>query len=216
MQEINEYTTKMASKSDAELLEYTQNVDKYREEAIVAAISELEDRGITKEEFDVLKKELSEVISNKYPEKFSVSEEVETKSDQNNLPLLYTPVFIRVFGLLFSVFGGGILMAMNFSKLGRKDLVGKVVIVALLYSLLQGIIVSMVGPQGNFLSIPISFGGLLLLENMFWKKHVNNVQPFMKRNFLPPLIIGLSIAAMFAIGLVYMVNNGYITIDQPL
>lgn len=216
MQEINEYTTKMASKSDAELLEYTQNVDKYREEAIVAAISELEDRGITKEEFDVLKKELSEVISNKYPDKFSVSEEVETTSDQNNLPLLYTPVFIRVFGLLFSVFGGGILMAMNFSKLGRKDLVGKVVIVALLYSLLQGIIVSMVGPQGNFLSIPISFGGLLLLENMFWKKHVNNVQPFMKRNFLPPLIIGLSIAAMFAIGLVYMVNNGYITIDQPL
>ncbi len=211
MQEINEYTTKMASKTDAELLEYTQNVNRYREEAILAAISELEDRGISSGNFEQLKSELSEVISKKHGQLIEDEIEVEAQTESTHLPLLYTPVFIRIFGLLFSVFGGGILMAMNFSRIGRKDLVGKVVVVALLYSLLQGIVVSLLGPQANFVSIPISFAGVLLLENMFWKKHVSTLQPFLKRNFLPPLTIGLGIAVLLAY---VMMQLGYFPIPQ--
>ncbi|WP_282038778.1 hypothetical protein [Saccharicrinis aurantiacus] len=205
MQKENEYSAKMTTKSEAELYEYINNENRYQEGAIVAAIWELEKRGVRNEALVMLESKLDGVLSQKKAN--SIIDTIAEDAQAVNLPApeLYSPFFMRIFGVLFSVFGGSILMAINFSRLGKKDIARNVVLAGLAYSLLQGVVLNFFGPSATILSVPASLGGVYLMEHWFWNKHVPSSQVFVKRSFLPPVLFAITIAML----LVYlMIENG--------
>lgn len=204
MQKENEYSAKMVSKSEAELYQYINNENRYQEGAIVAAIWELEKRGVRNEALVMLESKLDKVLNEKKVTLITDSIE-DAKTIPEAAPELYSPFFMRIFGVLFSVFGGSILMAINFSRLGKKDIARNVVLAGLAYSLLQGVILNFFGPSATILSVPASLGGVYLMEHWFWNKHVSSKQSFIKRSFLPPVLFAISIAML----LVYlMIESG--------
>ena len=96
-----------------------------------------------------------------------------------------------LFGILFSVFAGGILMAINFSKIGKRNLIFPVIIVSLIYTVVQGYILSLMETNTSLLAYPVSYLGMLLLENLFWKKQVEKELQYRKRPVWGAVIIAL-------------------------
>ena len=194
----NYYSGKMSKMSDEELQKYTDNRNHFQEEAVMAAIWELERRGSTIENVEI---EDSEV------------EEIEETSDFADLKevkgeiTLYSPKFIFIFGVLFSVFGAGILMAMNFASLDKKNCATKVIIYSLIYSLLQVMLFELLDVTSPFVSMATSVLGVYLLDEFVWKKEIPGDLKYVKRAVWKPILIGFIIILPFV--LLIIQSGGY-------
>jgi hypothetical protein len=98
-----------------------------------------------------------------------------------------------IFGILFSVFAGSILMAMNFVRLDKKKLARLVLLAGLSYSFLQVLIFDYLKVKNTFISVMSSLLGVYLLHFLFWQKNVEDDSIYPKRNAWNPVIIALGI-----------------------
>lgn len=187
MTKENYFSNQMANLSDDELKMYLEHRSEFQEEAVLAAIWELKKRNITAENIEQIELQ----ITNK-----QVLTGAKNFTNDPNAPELYTTRFMTIFGVLFSVFAGGILMAMNFSRLGDKRMAWIVGLSGFLYSILQATITTQMKINSGLILL-LSFLGMFLLENLFWKRNFPVDLKFRKRSILWPLLTGILIYAPF-------------------
>lgn len=190
MTKENHFSSKMTKMSEAELRDYVDNREKFQVAAVQAAIWELEKRELAGEDMKILEQKIEQEKTERQ-ETFKKEQGLKNITDDPNAPLLYRDKFIMFFGVLFSVLAGGILMAINFSKLGKKNLILPVIIVSLIYTILQGYLLSLMETSSNMLAYPASFLGMLILEKLFWKKHTEEELQYRKRPVWGAVIIAL-------------------------
>lgn len=200
MTKENYYSNKMAGMSDLNLREYIDNKSLYSDEAILAAIWELEKRNLAGAEILELENQINHNKIGKQ-ERIVETERKHYFTVDSNAPVLYTPNFILVFGVLFSVFGGGILMAINFTRLGKKNYAMLIVFISLLYSILQGAFFFYINVTSSLITLPTSLLGIYLIQVLFWKRLVPGDLKFQKRNIWGTLLI----ASLISISIVYYV-----------
>lgn len=191
MSQENFYSPKMILKTEDELRDYIDNQDHFQKEAVLAAIWELEKRGIPIENSAQIKEEITANI----PE---ISMETATapieNTKQTETPELYSTQFILIFGL-FSLLGGGILMALNFMQLKNVKAARLVVIVAVIYSLLTGIALQSFGITNMFISLAVSMLGIYLLYDFVYKKEFpKDLKNYTPRNIWTPILILLALS----------------------
>jgi uncharacterized membrane protein len=194
MSQENFYSPKMKLKTDDDLRDYIKNQDHFQEEAVLAAIWELEKRGIIIEN----SKQIKEQISNTIPEISSKEEATSIPyTTGTKIPQLYSTQFILIFGL-FSLLGGGILMALNFMQLKNVKAARIAVIASLVYSLLTGIALQSLGITNPFISLAVSILGIYLLYDLVYKKEFpKDLKNFEPKNIWTPIIILLLVSIAF-------------------
>lgn len=213
MSEESLFAMKMAKMSDAELKKHIDNKDEYQDFAILTAILELEKRGIHIENGMQIKEELisSETIEN---------ESIDTPLIENNIHsnetlALYSTKSIFIFGTLFSVFGGGILMAINLFQLNKRNNAWYVIIGSVLYSFILNYIYSFLDIADKvsitavtsindiftaiLISILSSLVGVYLLYELFWKKEIPSNTTIRNKSIWQPVVIILLINLVAAI-----------------
>ncbi len=185
----NYYSKSMMSKSDAELQEYIIYNADYQEEAVLAAIWELEKRGLNSEEITAIKTRLE-------TNEFS-GEKAKMKIGDKDIAL-YSFSFIILFGVLFSVFAGSILISLNLVQLKNKTLSRLAILLGLSYSLLQVYLMNLFKIKSPFISILSSFLGIYLLYNYLIKPALKPNTIYITRSSWQPLLIGFLISMPIA------------------
>ena len=124
MMQENFFSKKIATKSDSELQNYIDNKTHFQEDAVLAAIWELEKRNKAGENSKKVKLEIEQ-------ERKDSIEKIEKQdpniTDDINAPILYHSRFILIFGAILSVFASSILMALNFAQIDKKKMAWLVV-----------------------------------------------------------------------------------------
>lgn len=195
MSQYNYYSSKMIKKTDEALKNYVLQKDHFHEEAVLAAIWELEKRGIVVENMEQIKQEYTSIIDDKKHIYEPISSETFVEI---NTPTLYSTRFIYIFGVLFSVFGGGILMALNFMWLKNKKAAINTILASLGYSFVLTLVIEALGIQNLFISLIASVLGIYLLHYFIWNKEVPSTLNYKERDIWKPIIIGLLIAMPLA------------------
>lgn len=200
----NYYSNRMAGMSDRNLREYIENKSLYDDEAILAAIWELEKRNQASDELSELENQINQnrIYENEVTEQKGGKHYFTVDADA---PILYSPRFILVFGVLFSVFGGGILLAINFLKLGKKNYAILIVFISLLFSMLQGVFFLLLNVSSSLVTLPTSLFGIYLIQILFWKRLIPEDLKFQKRNVWGALLI----ASMISLTMVYYIFQAY-------
>ncbi len=194
MTKENSFSSKMVYKSEAQLKEYLGDNVRIQEGAVRAAIWELEKRGLVDEE---TKEAIRQIEYDRVTgQKRNIDEQIQNNiTDDPNAPLLYRDKFIVLFGALFSVLAGGILLAINLAKIGKQNLVIPVIIASIMYLVLQVYLLNLLESYSNIVAIPVTILGVLLLENLFWKKNVKRDLKYRKRPVWGAVIIALIISS---------------------
>jgi hypothetical protein len=228
MSEENYFSIRMARLSDAELKKYVDNKDDFQHYAVLTAILELEKRGITVENSDLIKQELAEIKASETANIIEPVEQIATQSTaqintNTEVPALYSTQAIFIFGALFSVFGGGILMALNLFQLNKKNSGWLVLLGAFFYSFSLNYIYTFLNIADkvsitNFISasdiifaliisIVSSLVGVFILYKLIWEKEKPSNSNYEKRGILKPVLIILAINLIA--GLVLMSSGNF-------
>lgn len=204
-----DYAAKMSRKTQAELLLYVQNHAEYREEAVLAALDELEARGlrsaaedaelrasllIGQQETERRETELRQQATEQQQARRRMQEgEVPAEAEPTGPPL-YSPGTIALFSLLpmSMMIGGGVLLGMNLFRLRRiRPLLGLVLFIVaymligsrvLAYSIIQYGLDPFIGVM--LFNIP----ALIVYLRWFWPRYIS-VSRYRSRSILPPIII---------------------------
>jgi Tol biopolymer transport system component len=196
MSQENFYSPKMKLKTDDDLRDYIKNQDHFQEEAVLAAIWELESRGIIIENSKQIKEQIMAVVPEVSLKEEATSIQYNTEA-KTKTPQLYSTQFILIFGL-FSLLGGGILMALNFMQLKNVKAARIAVIASLVYSLLTGIVLQSLGITNPFMSLAVSILGIYLLYDLVYKKEFpKDLKNFESKNIWTPIIILLLVSIVF-------------------
>jgi hypothetical protein len=214
MNEVNYFSIRMAKLTNAELKNYLENKEDFQDYAVLAALLELEKRGIVVENSDEIKKELNEIKESKAVEieptiEEAIQNDASAIATDVALPALYSTQSIFIFGALFSVFGGGILMALNLFQLNKKNSGWLVIMGAILYSYLLSYIytalniadkvtiTNLISVQDIFIALLISvvssLFGVFLLYKLVWEKEKPSSSNYEKKGILKPVFIILAI-----------------------
>jgi hypothetical protein len=193
----------MSNKTDAELMEYITNIDRYSHEALVAVVNELKVRG-----HNFPDEELRSIN-----EKIQIKKEVEeedgffrsSKSLRKNVvtdpnaPLLYSKVAIMTFSILFTVIFGSILLSFNIANTGKKL---KVIGFGLLLTILATVIGNLLPHSILYVYLINCVGGYFLTSD-FWNNNIGRETKYRSRPIWLPLIISILIAVLLLIVAVY-------------
>ncbi len=185
----NFYSKKMHQKSVSELQNYIKNRINYQEDAVIAAIWELENRNEIYPEMQVLKKEL-EALNNKV--------NVEPKMVEAKSVALYSFNFIFLFGILFSVFAGSILIGLNLIQLKNKSRARLAIFSGLIYSFIQVYLIEYFKITSPFVSVFTSLLGIYMLNYYFLKPELKPDEIYLPQSTWQPLLIGIAIALPIA------------------
>lgn len=186
----------MLSKTDSELREYINNKSQFQDNAVFAAIWELEKRENLHDSDKELINQFEQEV-NLRREKIEKVKRDSNVTDDPSAPLLYHPKYILVFGVLFSVFAAGILMAMNLSRLNKGKSSLLTLFTGLAFTAVQIVVLGLIEFNTTALTFPINYLGINLLESLFWKKNVSRDLKFRKRSIWPPLFIGILITIVY-------------------
>ncbi len=185
----------MTTKSDDGLQEYIDNRQKYTPKAIYAAIDELKKRGRTfaDEEYSQIVADIEK--QDQIGRQRIAEAEAGQKFDDNavedvNAPELYSQRAIYGFSIAFGVFFGSILMALNLKRTSTQKSIALTIGFGIVFTVFQLYILSFL-PRNTGLTLITSFGGALVLYNVFWKKFIGARTPYRKRKIWVPLIIGV-------------------------
>lgn len=189
----NFYSSKMLRKTVAELQKYIENKSDYQEDAVLAAIWELEKRNEFKPEMQTLKQELeaqnTEAIN-------------QPETVKNESVALYSFNFIILFGVLFSVFAGSILIGLNLGQLKNNPRARLATLSGLSYSFLQVYAIDYFKVTSPFISVFSSLFGIYLLFHYFLKPEIKPEENYIARSSWQPLLIALAIALPIAFFLI--------------
>jgi hypothetical protein len=186
----NEYSAGIRRLTEEKLLEYIVKPEDFHDDAVLAAIWELERRRPLKTNELGLE---AEIIDRSEKKIVSISEFDRQSFPLNDsaLPSLYSIRSIQVFSVLFSVLAGGILMAINFGRTTQKTEAIKVLGFSLAYTIISVLIFALVGIQSPFLSIILNLLGAFLINELFWKRVLGLNFRFKKQQIWSALIFAI-------------------------
>ncbi|RSK42679.1 hypothetical protein [Hymenobacter perfusus] len=210
-----DYAAKMSRKTDAELRDYVTNRYQYREEAVLAALTELAQRGtpeptaagliaeleVSKQETDRRELAVREQEAEKEQARRIARGEADPETATETGPALYSPGTITVFSVLFSMVAGGIMLALNLRTLRRTGPALLVVAFMLVYLVGGGYLLfwlkQLYGNQYNWLGSFFNLPAVLIYNLFFWPRYIGP-QPYQSRPWLAPLLIcGLIMLAFY-------------------
>jgi hypothetical protein len=195
---MEDYAAKMALKPDAALREYVTGYAQYREAAVLAAFDELRRRGQPAPEEAALRPGL-EVAARAQREAEAAAEaaqaQAEAAADPESAdaegPVLYSPGTIVLFSVLFTLLAGGVLLGLNFWRLGRKKALLGLVLFIVGYLLLGALALAWALPryglQGWFAPL-FNLPAVLAYVLWFWPRYVGT-GTYRSRGWLPPLVV---------------------------
>ncbi|RYE90642.1 MAG: hypothetical protein EOO37_02470 [Cytophagaceae bacterium] len=208
---MEDYAAKMALKPDAALREYVTGHAQYREEAVLAALDELRQRGQPAPEDATLRPQLEAAVQVQLAAQkaeqptLTASGEVVPEAEQ---PVLYTPGVIVLFSVLFNtILAGAILLALNLRRVNRSKAIWGLAAFVLAYLVAESLIVNALMQKGALNPLVLSLMNLpaiLAYVLWFWPRYVGTYQ-FQPRGWLVPLLVclviimGLTLAARYAL-----------------
>jgi hypothetical protein len=198
----DEYADKMSRKPLVELLLYVQNRAEYREDAILAALDELERRGEHPADAAAIRAELRPVVERQQQQKAAAEAASKTSEAastgepfaQTDAPLLYSPGTIVLFSMLpmSMMIGGGVLLGINLFRLKRmRALLGLIAFVVAYMLVGSQLLTWAVMQQGlnPFLgTLLFNIPAVLVYMFWFWPRYVNT-DTYRSRSILPPIVI---------------------------
>lgn len=186
----NEYSEGISRLPEERLREYIEKPDDFHEEAVLAAIWELRKRRPSLPEEKMLEKKIEEKTV--FLEDLVQMEVSAVKSiTKEESPSLYSMRSISVFSVLFSVIAGGILMAVNFNRISKRNEALKVLGFSIIFTLLSAVIFSLLGTQSPYFSLFLNLIGAFLIDQLFWKRVLGKDFRFMKQPVWTALAIAL-------------------------
>jgi hypothetical protein len=193
-------------KSSEELRKIAINFNMYPEALVLASKAELVIRGI-----EISNEELRQIVDlNKNQKYSSILAKDSYKSwnfiygkwnlnivDDNNAPQLYSRQVIVILSCLFSVFFGGILLAINIRSVNNKKSIFPVLIYSFVYTGLLAFILKLLPGSNIALSVYLNLLGSMILSNFFWRKYIGKEFQYRTKSFRKPLITGTAISIIF-------------------
>lgn len=196
-----EYAEKMSRKKLPELLLYVRNRAEYQEEAVLAALDELERRGEAQPEASALRAELLPVVEQqRQQQQLREREKVQAATAQAPAepeavdgPALYSPGTIVLFSMLpmSMMIGGGVLLGMNLFRLGRKRALLGLVLFIIVYLLVVSNVLAWAMLQGlnPYVAIVLfNVPAVLAYLLWFWPRYVRTTT-YRSRSLIPPIVI---------------------------
>lgn len=187
----NYFSRTMMDKSDEELKAIVGSENEYSREAVMAAQWEIERR--------------ERVVLEVVEERIKEEQEAIGKTKSEVPPKVYSELFLIIFGVLFSVVGSGILIAMNLLQINRRQQAVFAVLFSFSFIIIQGVLLVSTGVIAPFISIPTSMLGVILIQRMIWEKEYPKGLPIVKRSPWLPLAIGIVLTAL----LMYLFYTAY-------
>ena len=187
----NHFSRTMMDKSDEELKAIVGSENEYSREAVMAAQWEIERR--------------ERVVLEVVEERIKEEQEAIGKTKSEAPPKVYSELFLIIFGVLFSVVGSGILIAMNLLQINRRQQAVFAVLFSFSFIIIQGVLLVSTGVIAPFISIPTSMLGVILIQRMIWEKEYPKGLPIVKRSPWLPLAIGIVLTAL----LMYLFYTAY-------
>lgn len=199
---MEDYAAKMQLKSDAALREYVTGHAQYRDEAVLAALAELRQRGQPAPEEAALRPLLEEAVQQQAIQAAQLRERTQAEESEvaeDNLPPLYSPVGIAVISATVSVVAGAVLLALNLVRLKRGRAVVGLVAFVLAYLVGQSLLLKYLLTQHLLMPMSAFLLDLPLIVAYvwwFWPRYVGTYQ-FRPRNWFTPLAICLLLKFLF-------------------
>ncbi len=216
MSEESLLSIRMAKMSDSELKNYTDNKDDFQEYAVLSAVLELEKRGVFVENAAQIKQDAKAIETVEAAKIITPLETENTTSTE--VPSLYSTQSIFIFGALFSVFGGSVLMVLNLFQLNKKNSGWYVIIGTFIYSFSLSYIYAFLNLTDKvsltnlasftdlitafLISLLSNLLGIYLLYYFIWKKEVPADLNYKKKAIWKPVLIILAINLIAAIMLI--------------
>ena len=194
MDKENSYTPSLKRLSNDELLLYIENPEEYQDDAVIAAIRELQKRGI---ENYKLAGTLALIENKRTQNENSLSQILITPSfsEYKDLPVLFSKTAIRLFSILFSTLFGGILLSINLYRLNKRKEIFFVISFSLLFSYGIGLLVTYFPEYSTAIALSMNLLGLIILEGLFWNRMIGNELKYTKQPIWMTLGIGLFLVA---------------------
>lgn len=205
------YATKMAAKTEAELLEYFHNHAKYVPEAVLAAVTELQNRGriFTAAELATLEAERQAV---KQAAEAAVAE--EEISSATEMPRFYSPGAIFGFSIFFSLIFGAALLATNIRQIGNRKGGWVVVGFGLFYMLLEVLVrwqlkrSSGLSMAFDLASVAFKLAGAFILNYYFWPKYIGRQLAYEAKPIWRALLISI-VSILIVLSLLVLVKQAF-------
>lgn len=194
-------------KSEAELQHYLNNRASFPPEAVMAVFEEMKKRGhvFTADEIDTIKGDVN-----------TQGEALEDAGSKNVLgwgwrrnivddeaaPKLFSQMAINGFSIFFSTLFGAILFAINMYRVGKKDKIYIIILLAVAYTILEGWLVTM-QPQSTMLPLFFNLIGGLLLNTVAWNKFIGKSTQYRRTSIWVPLAIGIGLTAIFVMAIAH-------------
>ena len=105
------------------------------------------------------------------------------------LPVYYSENDIQVFSLLFTVFSGGILLALNFRKTGNNKGIWEMLFLSFICGGADIALMSSLSRSSGLIFLGLNYAGAAVLTRYFWKKYIGKDVPYIKRSTLVPFLI---------------------------
>ena len=198
---MEDYAAKMLLKTDAALREYVTGHVQYREAAVLAALDELHRRGLPAPEEASLRPALEtgaaaqRILDEAAAAKHATTRSVPTEADgiPADAPVLYSPLAVIIFSIL-SVPIGGILLAINLFRLGKKPAMLTLLLFIAAYMLAVVGLFGRAFESGTLTStwplMGLNLMATLVYMQWFWARYVGGTV-FRSRSTLVPIVVCL-------------------------
>ncbi|UKT66114.1 hypothetical protein [Pedobacter mucosus] len=192
----------LSTKTDGQLKYYLDHVDKHTSEGIRAALEELKSRNVE------LPHDIDEQVEDKIRLKESTKDD-NLKGWKKNIvedpdaPEYYSQTAIYVFSILFSVFFGSVMMAINLKNAGKQW--GWLILFGFLFT--AGLIYSseVIAHASTGISLIINAVGVTIMYQLFWNENIGKNTNYRAKPIWIPLIIGLILTVPF----IYLAMRGF-------
>ena len=192
---MEDYAAKMALKSDAALREYVTGHAQYREEAVLAALAALRQRGQPAPEEAALRPQLEAAVQQAAaaaPASAPGRPADPAALPPEDQPVLYTPGVIVLFSVLFNtIIAGAVLLALNMRRLKQTRAIWGLAAFVVVYLIGEAVVVNMFMQTYKlsplFVSL-LNLPAILAYILWFWPRYVGTHQ-FQPRGWLVPLFI---------------------------
>lgn len=192
----------LSTKTDDQLKYYLNHVDKHTVEGVRAALAELKSRSVE------LPEDIDEQIENRFKQKGNSNHNTVSGWKQNivsdiDAPEYYSQTAIYVFSILFSVFFGSVMMAINL-KNAQKEW-GWPILFGFLFTAIFIFIGQFIPNSSTGISLIINAVGVTIMCQLFWKKHIGLDTKYRAKPIWIPLIIGVVVT----IPIIYLIIKSY-------
>ena len=199
-----DYEKLMAGKSDEGLMTYLEKIEMYTEEAVTAAMRELQKRGkqFSEQELGDIKLRL-EV---KRDVKINETKKSKTNSWTKNVvtdpsaPEFYSHRAIWMFSTIFSVIFGAALLSSNLKD--KRKVRWTVWGFGIVYTGLTIFLLSFI-PRSTGLTVGVNGLGAWIMTQIFWNKYLGVETKYRTKAIWKPLIISIIITIPLLLAIIY-------------